>query len=118
MKIKARFQRFYFAFRSACTIFAPKIPEMKFLNIIRQMFTGVLKPLKDNGAFLVFMYILGLVTVYAVVPDKHGYHAYRLAPQELFVDVCLLCMLLWLFAEIQRMAETRNVLRGIPRGHR
>ena len=97
MKIKARFQRFYFAFRSACTIFAPKIPEMKFLNIIRQMFTGVLKPLKDNGAFLVFMYILGLVTVYAVVPDKRGYHAYRLAPQELFVDVCLLCMLLWLF---------------------
>lgn len=91
---------------------------MKFLNIIRQMFTGVLKPLKDNGAFLVFMYILGLVTVYAVVPDKRGYHAYRLAPQELFVDVCLLCMLLWLFRGNQRMAETRNVLRGIPRGHR
>lgn len=70
---------------------------MKILDIFRRIFTGVLKPLKDYGAFLVFMYILGLVTVYAVVPDKRGYHAYSLAPQELFVDVCLLCMLLWIF---------------------
>lgn len=70
---------------------------MKFKDIIRRVFTAVLKPLEGNVAFFVFMYLLGLVTVYAVIPDKRGYHAYTLAPQELFVDVCLMCILLWLF---------------------
>lgn len=69
---------------------------MKFTDITKRVFTAVLKPLDGNVAFLVFMYLLGLVTVYAVIPDKRGYHAYTLAPQELFVDVCLMCVLLWL----------------------
>lgn len=68
---------------------------MKYLDIAKRIFANVLRPFKDNAAFLIFMYVLGLVCVYAVVPDKRGYHAYRLAPQELFVDVCLLCLLLW-----------------------
>ena len=40
------------------------------------------------------MYLLGLVCTYATVPDKRGYHAYSLAPYELFVDIVLLGLLL------------------------
>ena len=68
---------------------------VKLYDIIRRAAEAVLKPLSGYGAFVVFMYVLGLVAVYAVVPAKRGYHAYPLAPQELFFDVCLLCLLLW-----------------------
>lgn len=63
---------------------------------IGRMLSSVLRPLRDYGAFMVFMYVLGLVCVYAVVPAKRGYHAYSLAPQELFLDVCLLTLVLWM----------------------
>lgn len=69
---------------------------MKFMDIIRRALAAVLKPFRDYGAFAVFMYILGLVAIYAVVPAKRGHHAYALAPEELLVDVCLLTLLLWL----------------------
>ena len=68
---------------------------MKFTDKIRRALSAVLLPFKDYGAFAVFMYVLGLVAVYAVVPAKRGYHAYALAPEELLVDVCLLSLLLW-----------------------
>ena len=68
---------------------------MKFVDKIGLALSSVLKPLRDYGAFMVFMYVLGLVCVYAVVPAKRGYHAYSLAPQELFLDVCLLAVVLW-----------------------
>ena len=67
---------------------------MKFTDKIRRALSAVLLPFKDYGAFAVFMYVLGLVAVYAVVPAKRGYHAYALAPEELLVDVCLLSLLL------------------------
>ena len=66
------------------------------MDIIRRALAAVLKPFRDYGAFAVFMYILGLVAIYAVVPAKRGHHAYALAPEELLVDVCLLTLLLWL----------------------
>lgn len=55
-----------------------------------------LKPIKANAAFFVFMYTLGLVCVYVVVPPKRGYHPYALGPQELFFDVYALCVFLTL----------------------
>lgn len=58
--------------------------------------SAVFKPIKGNAAFFVFMYALGLVCVYATVPDKRGYHAWALAPYDLFADVAVLCLLLWL----------------------
>ena len=69
---------------------------MKFVDKIGRMLASVTKPLNSYGAFVVFMFVLGLVAVYAVVPAKRGHHAYALAPEELFVDVCLLCLLLWI----------------------
>ena len=68
---------------------------MKFVDKTRRMLAAVLKPFENYGAFAVFMFVLGLVAVYAVVPAKRGHHAYALAPEELLVDVCLLCLMLW-----------------------
>ena len=76
--------------------FCPQIRHwMDFLKKIWRLSANLLRPFNDYGAFIVFMYVLGLVCVYAVVPAKRGYHAYSLAPQELFLDVCLLALLLW-----------------------
>lgn len=69
---------------------------MKLKDRITSVANGLLKPLGCNVAFLFFMYILGLVCVYAVVPAKRGYHPYELGPTELFFDVAVLCVLLWL----------------------
>lgn len=67
---------------------------MKCQNKIRSIAGGLLRPLEANFAFFVFMYVLGLVCAYAVVPAKRGYHVYELAPTELFFDVGALCVLL------------------------
>ncbi len=69
---------------------------MKFLSFPKRLLTSLWKLLKGQGAFIVFMYVLGLVVTYALVPDKRGYHAYSLAPVELFFDVTLLALLLGL----------------------
>lgn len=69
---------------------------MKILNQAGRVFTNILKPIRGNAAFFVFMYVLGIVCTYAVVPDKRGYHAWPLAPYELFFDVSILCVVLWL----------------------
>lgn len=53
------------------------------------------RPYARGAAFLVFMLTLGLVCTYAVVPAMRGYHAYALAPQELFFDISVLLFLLY-----------------------
>ncbi len=60
------------------------------------MLSGLLKPFSHNAAFFMFMYLLGIICIYAVVPARRGYYAWSLAPYELFADVTLLCVLLWL----------------------
>lgn len=69
---------------------------MNFSYITGSTLRHIFRPVKCNAAFFVFMYVLGLVYIYATVPDKRGYHAWPLAPYDLFVDVCVLCLLLWL----------------------
>lgn len=69
---------------------------MKILNLAGRVFTNIFKPIKGNAAFFVFMYVLGIVCTYAVVPDKRGYHAWPLAPYELFFDVSIICVVLGL----------------------
>ena len=69
---------------------------MNFLKRAGGLLSAITSPLKMNAAFMVFMYTLGLVCTYAVVPAKRGWHAYEQAPEELFVDVAALTVLLWL----------------------
>ena len=74
----------------------------------RRILCGLLKPFSRNASCLVFMYILGIVCIYAVVPDKRGYHAWQLAPAELFFDLSLLCVLLWALPERIRLWTKRT----------
>ena len=60
---------------------------MKLISLARRGLGVLFAPIKCNAAFFVFMYILGLVCTYTVVPEKKGYHAYSRAPEELFLDL-------------------------------
>lgn len=75
---------------------------MKTLRHVGKVLGALFAPIRCNAAFFVFMYILGLVCTYTVVPDKKGYHAYSLAPEELFLDLYAICLLLWLLPRIVR----------------
>jgi len=76
---------------------------MKCLRIVERALRDIFEPIKSNAAFFIFMYALGLVCVYATVPDKRGYHAWPQAPYDLFVDVAVLCFLLWLIPHRARL---------------
>lgn len=67
---------------------------MKFLFKLKRLSRILFSPVGNNAAFFIFMYTLGIVCTYAVVPDKRGYHAWVNAPFELFTDITLLCVLL------------------------
>ncbi len=59
-------------------------------------FRRLYRPIGANGAFMIFMYALGIVCTYATVPDRPHAHAYALAPYELFFDLYILCIILYL----------------------
>ena len=67
---------------------------MKSLQKIGDFLAYALLPIRRNATFFIFMYILGLVCSYAIVPDNGRSHAYSLTWQELFFDVYALCILL------------------------
>ena len=67
---------------------------MKSLQKIGDFLAYALLPIRRNATFFIFMYILGLVCSYAIVPDNGKSHAYSLTWQELFFDVYALCILL------------------------
>lgn len=68
--------------------------------MIQRLLAGLFMPIRKNGAFFFFMYILGLVCFYAVIPSNtRGYRLYDHPWSELFVDVYLLCVILTLLPE-------------------
>lgn len=85
---------------------------MNIVSLAGRVFSNVLKPVRSNAAFFVFMCTLGLVCVYAVVPAKRGWHAWPLAPYEVLLDVCVLCVLLWLIPYRARV-WTRRVFYAV-----
>ncbi len=73
------------------------------MKFVQRLLAGLFMPIRKNGAFFVFMYVLGLVCFYGVIPENsRGLKIYGHAPAELFVDVYLLCVLLTLLPEIIR----------------
>lgn len=60
---------------------------MKFFKEISRLLSIFLLPIRRNAVFFVFMYALGLVCSYAIVPDNGKSHAYELTWQELFFDL-------------------------------
>lgn len=68
--------------------------------MIQRLFSAFFTPIRKNGAFFIFMSVLGLVCLYAVIPTKmRGYHMYEHAWSELFLDVYLLCVILTILPE-------------------
>lgn len=82
---------------------------MKIVKTIMCLLSAISAPLRRNGAFFVFMYVLGLVCTYAVVPRYEGCHAYVNVVPELFVDVYVLCLLLALLPRVPRLWVRRVV---------
>ena len=54
----------------------------------------IVAPMKNYGAFFVFMYILGAVCTWATIPNYYGAHPYEWALLELVGDVYVLCVVL------------------------
>ncbi|MBR5350281.1 MAG: sulfatase-like hydrolase/transferase [Prevotella sp.] len=70
------------------------------MKIVHHLLASLFTPIRKNGAFFVFMYVLGLVCFYSVIPaNAKGLKIYGHAPAELFVDVYLLCVLLTILPE-------------------
>lgn len=72
---------------------------MKHLRQLGRFLSWLFRPLHENAAFAVFMFTLGIVCTYAVLPAKRGWYPYALAPEETFFDVVCLCVLLCLLPQ-------------------
>lgn len=69
---------------------------MKALKALADIASKGLLPIRRNPLFFAFMYALGIICAYAIVPDNGKSHAYRLAWEELFFDVYFCAVLLTL----------------------
>ena len=85
-----------------------KDKAMKLLQITGKMLSAFLLPIRRNATFFIFMYILGLVCSYAIVPDNGKSHAYELTWEELFFDLYAVAAVL---AMIPR--KVRPWIRGV-----
>ena len=63
-------------------------------NIIVRILGLFFEPIRKNSAFFIFMFLLGIICTYAVVPNNPKAHAYHWAWPELFFDLYLLCVVL------------------------
>lgn len=72
---------------------------MKILKKIADILSWALLPIKRNALFFIFMYILGLVCAYAIVPDNGKSHVYDHAWSELFFDVYVTAAILAVIPE-------------------
>ena len=64
---------------------------MRIIAVILSLFW---QPLRRNGTFFVFMYVLGVVCTYATLPAGKGVEPYSLVWAELFVDLYAVCLVL------------------------
>lgn len=67
---------------------------MRLLRVADRFLSAFLLPIRRNAVFFPFMYLLGLVCCYAIVPDNGKSHAYDLTWPELFFDVYTLSAIL------------------------
>lgn len=71
-------------------------------NIFVRLLGLFFHPIRQNSAFFLFMFLLGTICTFAVVPDRPNAHAYPLWWAELFADVYLLCVLLSILPKVVR----------------
>ena len=81
---------------------------MKLLQTLCRMLSAALLPISRNGIFFFFMYVLGIVCAYGIVPDRPWCHVYSNIWTELFFDLYTICLVLALIPR-----KVRPWLRGI-----
>lgn len=74
---------------------------IKFLRLL-------FEPLRLNSMFFVMMYLLGCITAWLTIPHYRGAHLYDNLYQELFFDLTILCIILWIIPK-----KVRLWIRGI-----
>lgn len=73
-----------------------------------KVMTWVFLPIKKNGAFFFFMYVLGIVSSLLVLPDRPNAHLYENIWQELFLDMYAICLILAIVPK-----RVRKWIRGL-----
>jgi heptose-I-phosphate ethanolaminephosphotransferase len=81
---------------------------MRYLKRIACVMGNILYPIKANSGFFVFMYILGVVCAFCVLPDHRGACVAVESYAELFLDLYVLCCILALIP-----LKIRRWVRGI-----
>ena len=59
-------------------------------------------PIRRNGLFFTFMYALGIICSYAVVPNRPNAHVYDNLWLELFFDIYIICVVLTMIPSMPR----------------
>ena len=67
---------------------------MKYVKTISRLSGAVMKPLRSNWPFVVFMYLLGCLSAWATLPNARGARLYDNLYPELFLDVYVLAAVL------------------------
>lgn len=78
------------------------------LDPLGRFFTAFLWPIRLNGLFFAFMYLLGVLCAYATLREGRGAHVYEHLYAELFVDVYAVCTVLALIPR-----KVRIWVRGV-----
>jgi len=76
---------------------------MKLLNVIKRALACLCRPIKVNGAFFVFMYVLGVLCAWVTLRHTKGAELYGNLYLELFLDVYLVCVVLTLLPRRVRL---------------
>ena len=64
------------------------------MEALRRICSLIMKPLRKNINFFMFMYLLGCVCAWTTLPDTRGAKLYDNLFPELFLDIYFLCVLL------------------------
>lgn len=80
----------------------------RILTIIYKTLCLIVKPVRCNVAFMVFMFTLFYVCCQLEIPDIKGYKPYTYAGPEIFADLYVICVILSLFPR-----KIRHRLRAI-----
>ena len=64
------------------------------MKALRRICSLIMKPLRKNINFFMFMYLLGCVCAWTTLPDTRGAKLYDNLFPELFLDIYFLCVLL------------------------
>jgi heptose-I-phosphate ethanolaminephosphotransferase len=81
---------------------------MNRIDKTRRFLASVARPWTQNITFFLMMYLLGCVTAWLTVPHHRNAHLYESLYSELFFDVSVLCVVLWLSGRY-----IRPFLRGL-----